>query len=309
VAATTARRRRDRPAPVPPREAAPRLGSAGAPAVVFGREEWGLTNDELDLCHLDLTIPTDGDYASLNLGQAVLLVAYELMLARGGPAPRPPAPAANRGELEAMYAHLLTLMLEVGYTDAQRQDHIMRRFRGILDRAGLAPDEVGLLRGLLSQGLWAARRGRGQGEPGPFPGPSPRRPAGEPGLAGLARAGAAGGEPARALDAGGGAWPRPPGAGLGAGRPLPPGAAREGVSPAGHRPRRRALQLYVVRIGGPTFEFWAALLFYGIVGPLATFFVMGWIGGRGARAEKAERDLRELYLDALESHRRRPSSG
>ena len=60
--------------------------------------------------------------------------------------------------MEGMYEHLLHYMLEVGYTDQPRKMHILRRFRQIFDRAELNPDEVKLVRGLLAQGLWAAKK-------------------------------------------------------------------------------------------------------------------------------------------------------
>lgn len=63
-------------------------------------------------------------------------------------------------------------------------------------------------------------------------------------------------------------------------------------------------QLYVVRIALSSVAFWAELLFYGLLGPLVTYFVIGWIGVEVSVREKAERDLRDLYLELSESHRR-----
>ncbi len=174
IAATTARVRRDHSLPITPREAAPRFAHAISSAVVFGREEHGLFNEELDLCHVHIRIPTDANYVSMNLAQAVQVIVYELMLGRTNLEPMPKQfqnEPANRVTLEGMYAHLLEFMLEVGYTDADRQAHTLRRFRMMLDRAVLTKHDVSFVRGLLSQGLWASRKARGLGIPGTVPYP------------------------------------------------------------------------------------------------------------------------------------------
>jgi tRNA/rRNA methyltransferase len=175
VVGTTARERRDHQMPVTPRELMPTLASHPSCAVLFGREEHGLFNEELDLCHAFLRIPTDGAYDSLNLAQAVQVVVYELLLAREQPATAPSSDprqaAATRAEMEGMYAHLLEFMLEVGYTDANRQEHALRHFRMFLDRATMTRHDVSFTRGLLSQGLWASRKARGLGIPGTVPYP------------------------------------------------------------------------------------------------------------------------------------------
>jgi tRNA/rRNA methyltransferase len=185
VAATTARERRDHSQPLPPRAAAPLLSNAADPAIVFGREESGLTNEELDLAHIFMHIPTDSQYLSMNLAQSLVVVAYELMLYRQerdvsvevvttkrrlSRLERKES-LASRQTLEGMYAHLLEYMLEVGYTDQQRQGHGLRRYRQILDRAELNVSDVALLRGLLAQGMWASRKARGAGIPGSVPWP------------------------------------------------------------------------------------------------------------------------------------------
>lgn len=157
VVGTTARERRDHAPAARVREGAAMVARASRAAVVFGREESGLANDELDLCGLLLTIPTSGDYASLNLGQAVLLVAYELMLARDSTPAGPAHELADRRSLEGLHAQLDEYLSGIGFSDAQRRDRNARHFRRILDRAALEPADVALLRGLLSQGLWAAR--------------------------------------------------------------------------------------------------------------------------------------------------------
>ena len=174
IAATTARVRRDHSLPITPREVAPRFATAVRSAVVFGREEHGLFNEELDLCNVHIRIPTDADYVSMNLAQAVQVIVYELMLGRTNLEPLPTpfqGEPASRVTLEGMYAHLLEFMIEVGYTDSHRQAHTLRRFRMMLDRASLSKHDVAFVRGLLSQGLWASRKARGLGIPGTVPYP------------------------------------------------------------------------------------------------------------------------------------------
>ena len=175
IVGTTARDRRDHQLPKTPRELMPALLEQERAGIAFGREEHGLFNDELDLCHAFIRIPTDASYVSLNLAQAVQVVVYELLLAREQPVSTLPlgkrhAPA-SRGDLEGMYAHLLEFMLEVGYTDSDRQDHAIRHFRMFLDRAGMTHHDVSFTRGLLSQGLWASRKARGLDVPGTVPYP------------------------------------------------------------------------------------------------------------------------------------------
>jgi tRNA/rRNA methyltransferase len=170
VVGTTARFRKDFPAMHTPRQVAAKVESYQKSAIVFGREEHGLFNDELELCHALVCIPTGSEYPVLNLAQAVQVIVYELLLAREQPEPERPA-LAPRHTLEGMYAHLLEFMLEVGYTDMERKDHALRRFRGILNRADLSSEDVSFVRGLLSQGLWASRKGRGLDTPGTVPYP------------------------------------------------------------------------------------------------------------------------------------------
>ena len=124
---------------------------------MFGPEDFGLSNDDLRRCQGYIRIPT-AEYASLNLAQAVQLVAYEWFVTaaeKPGAAEREVAP---REVLEGMYAHLLETLHAVGYTDAQREGAAEALFRGIFDRADLSGREVAALRGLWRQVLWASSR-------------------------------------------------------------------------------------------------------------------------------------------------------
>ncbi|MEJ2504502.1 MAG: RNA methyltransferase, partial [Gemmatimonadota bacterium] len=116
VVGTTARRRAMRHQWEHPRDGAEEvLALAGAErgpvAVVFGREDIGLTNEQLDRCDRIWTVPTDPERPSLNLAQAVLLVTYELWLMGPGgekplPRPRQDAPPATTGHIEDVFAHV-----------------------------------------------------------------------------------------------------------------------------------------------------------------------------------------------------------
>ena len=140
-----------------PRQGAPlvrQMAGAGPVALLFGRENFGLSNQEMDRAHAIWRIPTGG-YSSLNLAQAVLLVAYEVFLAVAEPpsAERPrPAP---REELEMFFADLEDYLRLIRYTDENRMEGAMRSFRRLVHRAQPAVNEVHRLRGVLRQSRWA----------------------------------------------------------------------------------------------------------------------------------------------------------
>lgn len=166
VLGTTARPRQYDRRVYTPRQAANTLHAEGV-ALVFGPEDFGLSNDDLAHCQGYIQIPT-GDYASLNLAQAVQLVVYEWFIARhtpeesGGAQGAVIAPdladAAPREQLERMYDQLIDTLHTIGYTDPQREASAERLFRGIFDRAALSEREVAALRGLWSQTVWAAKQ-------------------------------------------------------------------------------------------------------------------------------------------------------
>ena len=144
-----------------PRQGSPLLlqaAGSGPVALMFGRENFGLSNLEMDRAHAVWRIPTGG-YSSLNLAQAVLLVAYEVFLAEAAPpvAARPqPAP---REELERFFADLESYLREIHYTDENRLEGALRAFRRMSHRAALSKNEVHRLRGLLRQSRWAIAHG------------------------------------------------------------------------------------------------------------------------------------------------------
>lgn len=137
-----------------------RLSEVNRIAIVFGPEDCGLTNDELNTCQRLITIPTAPEYRSLNLAQAVMIVAYELMLASGAA----PVLAAARDwarfpEVDEMLARLAEALTTIGFLPEDNPDHIMFAIRAMLGRAGLRSREVRILNGIASQILWFARGG------------------------------------------------------------------------------------------------------------------------------------------------------
>jgi tRNA/rRNA methyltransferase len=159
VVATTGRPRELYPAPVVPAWEVPArvLSVEGEVALVFGRETFGLTNEELALAHVIGTIPTAPEQPSLNLAQAVVVFAYELFKAVGeGRFPR--EELAQVAALEAFFEDLGRYVLEIGFTDQNRFPHAMRRLRRIFHKARLTPGEVQMLRGLLHQSRYLMRK-------------------------------------------------------------------------------------------------------------------------------------------------------
>jgi tRNA/rRNA methyltransferase len=138
-----------------PREMAARLVSISAAndvALLFGPENWGLTNDELPFCHALVTIPT-GNCSSLNLAQAVMVMAYELFTAVSAK-PRPTPRLANSRELESMYAMLQTTLVKINFISHQNPEHWMFNVRRLFARHGLRAREAQVIKGICRQIDW-----------------------------------------------------------------------------------------------------------------------------------------------------------
>ena len=156
VAVLTARGRTAKRRTVRPREAAAELVGAAATgpvAMVVGREDRGLTNAELDLGHVLVTIPTDPGNSSLNLAQAVAIMAYESWLARGGETaplkpPRKGTPPATSAQLEELFGDWRRALWAVDFFKTRRSESVMRSFREIVHRAALDGREASLVRAM-----------------------------------------------------------------------------------------------------------------------------------------------------------------
>jgi len=149
-----------------PREAAAEvleLAEAGPVALLFGREDTGLSNAALDECHRVVTIPTRPDYPSLNLGQAVALMLYELALAGGAETtplkpPRREAPAAPAALLEQLFVDVERTLATIGFFKRRRRELILRTVRELVHRAPLDSREAMLLRAMAIEAAeWAGR--------------------------------------------------------------------------------------------------------------------------------------------------------
>ncbi|GAB4136343.1 MAG: RNA methyltransferase [Cyanobacteria bacterium J069] len=193
--ATTGRDRTTLPIHLePPRDCLPWLkaplpdGTLPAAALIFGREDSGLTNAELNLAQRFLQVPTSNDYASMNLAQAIAVCCYELAISeesgvRGQglgsdgvlecwsnrypntPTPQHPVTAspASLDSLEGYFNQLEALLLDIGYLHPHTAASRMEKFRRLFLRTQLSEPEVAMLRGVLSQMKWAMGRGGSEG--------------------------------------------------------------------------------------------------------------------------------------------------
>jgi tRNA (cytidine32/uridine32-2'-O)-methyltransferase len=159
VVGATARLRSVELPPLTPREFAAatltQLAAGRRVAVLFGNERTGLTNDELQRCHAAVHIPTDADFGSLNLAQAVQVLAYELRVAAlaAEPAAAPTietTPPADAKEMEAFFGHLERALEAIDFFKGRPSDTLMRRLRRIFLRAEPTLREVMTLRGILA---------------------------------------------------------------------------------------------------------------------------------------------------------------
>jgi len=127
----------------------------GRVALVFGREDHGLSTDELALCHSFLTIPTSEKLPSMNIAQAVAVSLYTLYNASFGEEHNKKSrDLAVAADLELMFEHMKQSLDSIGYLNEQNPDHIIRAYRKIFGRAGLTDREVRILQGLWSKIDW-----------------------------------------------------------------------------------------------------------------------------------------------------------
>ena len=154
VAGFTARQRSAKRNASRPREAAAELLAAaeqGTVALLFGPEDKGLSNAELDLCHRIVTIPTSAESASLNLAQAVAVMAYELFVARGARPLKPPrreAEPATVEQMERLFAGVREALEAIDFFKTRNPEPILRTVREVLHRTPVDTREVELLRAM-----------------------------------------------------------------------------------------------------------------------------------------------------------------
>lgn len=167
---------RDRHIPWPlldPRECATacmeQLEQAGEVALVFGREDSGLSNDELQRCHFHVHIPSDPEFSSLNLATAVQVLTYEVRMAwlaaQGQPTKmaklethaEQSALPVTADELERFYTHLESTLVQIGFHDPDNPRHLMSRLRRLYGRSNISKLEMNILRGILTETQKVAR--------------------------------------------------------------------------------------------------------------------------------------------------------
>ena len=140
-----------------PRECAEKIAiteSGNKVAIIFGRENSGLKNHELDLCHFLLRIPCNSEYSSLNIAAAVQVVCYELFVAADQQktiiiGDRGKTPKATATQMESFYIHLYQALADIGFMHPDKSKSIMRRLRRIYNRVELDIKELDILRGIL----------------------------------------------------------------------------------------------------------------------------------------------------------------
>lgn len=142
-------------------EDAPAEAARGEVAIVFGRENSGLDNEELELCSARVLLPTNPDFSSLNLGSAVQVLSYELSTygKRGLSAPvgetaklpeTPNNPLATQDEMTGFFAALEQYIIDIDYFDPAKPKQLIRRLHRLFNRASMSRSEVQIMRGILT---------------------------------------------------------------------------------------------------------------------------------------------------------------
>lgn len=172
VVALSARRRDLGPVPEAPRGAVATMleeARKGDVALVFGNETTGLSNEEIQLCRAAVTIPTNPEFSSLNLGSAVQVLCYECRMAafEGGAGNEAKSvvtafssPAATHDEVEGLLEHLVSVMTSTGFFNPDQPGRLLPKLRRFLGRARMEKDEVNILRGILASTQHKTGHGR-----------------------------------------------------------------------------------------------------------------------------------------------------
>ncbi len=166
--ALSARLREFSPPQFEPRELAQKLAAESGlrVALVFGNERFGLSNEQVEKCSALVTVPANPDYSSLNLSQAVQVLAYECRMAEisgtegghdGVNESRSQSAIGFRGEpaaadqIEGMFQHLEQALVAIDFLDPQNPKKLMPRLRRLFARTALEVEEVNILRGIATQ--------------------------------------------------------------------------------------------------------------------------------------------------------------
>ena len=126
-------------------------GPDGGVAFLFGSERFGMRNEDVYRCHVALSIPTDPQFGSLNLGAAVQLIAYDWRQALGGFAVADatvPSVLADAQQISGMLAHWEQALIDIAFLDPQAPKKLMPRLNQLFNRAQLTREEIHILRGV-----------------------------------------------------------------------------------------------------------------------------------------------------------------
>ena len=137
-------------------------------AFLFGSERFGMTNEDVYRCHAALSIPTNPDFGSLNLGAAIQVIAYEWRLALGGisrgfevQAATAAPVLADARQVAGMLAHLEESLVAIGFLDPESPKKLMPRLNQLFNRAAVTQEEIHVLRGVAKAMLATAQRRKG----------------------------------------------------------------------------------------------------------------------------------------------------
>lgn len=145
-----------------PREVAPIMIAAaekGKVALIFGPEDHGLSNKDLEHCQLLITIPTHPDYQSLNVAQATVICLYELYVTAMTSVEDSGVERARAEDIERLFDIMRESLLKIGFLDSENPEHMLLAFRRIFGRAGLEDKDVRILTGMFRQIEWYANQG------------------------------------------------------------------------------------------------------------------------------------------------------
>ena len=127
-------------------------------AVVFGREDRGMTNEELQRCHFHVQIPTNPEYSSLNLAAAVQVLCYELRMAAIAPDPEDALPwgvkwdepIASAADTQRLFEHLESVLIDIDFLDPENPRQLMPRLKRLFTRSRMDKVEMSMMRGVLT---------------------------------------------------------------------------------------------------------------------------------------------------------------
>jgi tRNA/rRNA methyltransferase len=132
---------------------------------VFGSERYGLSNDQVEKCQALVSVSTNAEYGSLNLAQAVQIVAYECSMAglastadNGKDQVGFTGDLATNEQIEGMFVHLEQALIEIEFLDQHNPKKLMSRLRRLFARTSLETEEVNILRGIANQLLHHRKR-------------------------------------------------------------------------------------------------------------------------------------------------------